>query len=101
MNRRTCAAAITSILTFLTALATALPQLPLFTAAPRAVTPLLEMCADDAAARVHGPRPLLTGLARLTEMSTAPATTLGAASTHVLARAARLVAPARRTTSLA
>ncbi len=83
------------ILTFLTALATALPRLPLFAACLRGVTPLLEMCADDAAARIHGPRPLLIGLSRLTEVSPGPATALGAANTHVLVRATRLVTPAR------
>lgn len=53
---------------------------------------LLEMCADDAAARRHGREPLLTGLVALSGTAT-PANSLAAAMVGVLARAERLTAP--------
>jgi Zn-dependent protease with chaperone function len=76
------------LLLVLRALAAGLPRLPLFSAAADAVSRLLEMCADDTAARQHGPQPLLSGISTLIGM--APATALGAAHTAVLARAQRL-----------
>ncbi|MGE0220695.1 MAG: M56 family peptidase, partial [Mycolicibacterium sp.] len=56
---------------------------------------LLEMCADDAAARHHGRQPLLAGLLTLSGATT-PAHGLAAAGIAVLARAERLSKPPRR-----
>ncbi|MGD9620767.1 MAG: M56 family metallopeptidase [Mycolicibacterium sp.] len=79
------------LLVVLRALAAGLPRMPLFCAAAEAVSDLLEMCADDAAARQHGARPLLSGIATLIGTPSVPA--LGAAHTAVLARAQRLAHP--------
>ncbi|MDD4866747.1 MAG: M56 family metallopeptidase, partial [Mycobacterium sp.] len=85
------------LLMVLRALAAALPRLPLFLAAADAVADLLEMCADDAAVRVHGKMPLLRGLLALADGSPAMApAALGAAGTATLARAARLTIPVSR-----
>jgi len=73
-------------------LAAALPGIGLFTDAAARVCTLLEMCADDAAARQHGHQPLLAGLLALTGAH-APAHGLAAASSDVLARAERLTHP--------
>lgn len=81
------------LLTLLRALATAIPRLPLFTAAAAAVPPLLEMCADDHAARRYGVPPLLRGLLALVGGASVPAEVLGAAHTAVLIRANRLATP--------
>jgi hypothetical protein len=54
------------------------------------------MCADDTAARQHGPHSLLCGLATLVARPTAPATALGATGTAVLDRAYRLASPSPR-----
>jgi len=82
------------LLMLLRAVAAGLPRLALLTAGPEAVARLLEMCADDTAARRHGPQPLLCGLMTLVGRPTVPAAALGAASTAVLDRATRLAAPA-------
>ena len=79
----------------LRSLASAVPHLPLFGRAVGSVGRLVEMCADDAAAKQHGQRAVLGGSSR------SPATArdrsaLGAADTAALARAIRLVEPARR-----
>jgi Zn-dependent protease with chaperone function len=87
------------ILTVFNALAVAVPQIPLFAVAPQAVAPLLEMSADDAAARTHGRGPLVTGLISLTAPAGAPEGALAAAGSHVLARVIRLnaaIAPRHR-----
>ncbi|CAN5719400.1 M56 family metallopeptidase [soil metagenome] len=83
------------VLMVLRALASTLPRLPLFQQAASATTDLLEMCADDAAARRHGRRPLLDGLMALSG-SGFPADGLAAAGTAVELRAMRLADPARR-----
>lgn len=70
------------------ALAVSLPRIRLFSVAHTEIVTLLEMCADDTAARQHGPQPLLSGISTL--IGVAPATALGAAHTAVLARAQRL-----------
>jgi len=54
------------------------------------------MCADDTAARQHGPRSLLCGLATLVARPAAPATALADTGTAVLDRAYRLASPAPR-----
>lgn len=73
-------------------LAAALPRIELFALAARQVCSLLEMCADDAAARRHGHQPLLAGLLTLSG-AIAPAHALAAASVAVLVRAERLTDP--------
>ncbi|BBY31551.1 M56 family metallopeptidase [Mycolicibacterium sediminis] len=82
------------LLMVLRAAAAGLPSLPLLAAGPDAVSRLLEMNADDSAARRHGRHPLLCGMAALVGRPTVPAAALGAAHTAVLDRAARLAAPA-------
>ncbi|MCV7131383.1 M56 family metallopeptidase, partial [Mycobacterium hodleri] len=53
------------LLMVLRALAARMAHLPLFTRGAAAVAELLEMCADDRAARRHGPRPLVAGMLAL------------------------------------
>jgi Zn-dependent protease with chaperone function len=83
------------LLMVLRGLATSLPHLPLFRSGAAAVADLLEMCADDVAARRFGTRPLLAGLLTLAGPQRLPADGLAAAGTAVLARALRLADPAR------
>ena len=84
------------ILMVLRALASTLPRLPLFARAHQAVAELLEMCADDKAARRVGTLPLLTGLLALAGHRPPVAEGMAAAATAVFARAERLVTPTRR-----
>lgn len=84
------------ILMLLRAAAAGLPRLPLVAAGADVVARLLEMCADDTAARRHGSHPLLCGLLTLVAPPAETATALGAANTAVLDRASRLAAPAPR-----
>ena len=79
------------IVTILRALAAALPRLTLITLGVVEVSRLLEMCADDVAARRYGHISLLTGLLALA--GGAPAAALGAADIAVLNRAERLALP--------
>jgi beta-lactamase regulating signal transducer with metallopeptidase domain len=79
------------IVTALRGLATVFPWLALITRGSAEVSRLLEMCADDAAARRYGHRALLTGLMALAGGS--PAAALGAADIAVLNRAQRLADP--------
>lgn len=83
------------ILMVLRALAATLPRIPLFATARHSVADLLEMCADDTAARRVGTRPLLAGLSALAGHPAVP-DGLAAAGTAVVARAQRLVTPTRR-----
>lgn len=84
------------ILMVLRALAVALPHVPIFTGAHDSVAELLEMCADDAAARSVGSHPLLTGLLALASHSSPIPEGLAAAGTAVKVRAVRLARPSRR-----
>ena len=84
------------ILMVLRALSAALPRLPLFARAHHDVADLLEMCADDAAARRVGIRPLLGGLLALAGHPAVLPEGLAAAATAVIARAERLVTPTQR-----
>jgi hypothetical protein len=59
-----------------------------------AVAELLEMCADDIAARRHGVNSLLGGLLAMTEPHPVPAEGLAAAGTATALRAMRLAEPA-------
>ncbi|MCH9728553.1 MAG: M56 family metallopeptidase [Actinomycetia bacterium] len=76
------------IVAILRGLATAFPRLALITEGAEDVSRLLEMCADDVAARRHGRETLLTGL--LAMSGAVPAGALGAAEVAVLERAERL-----------
>jgi beta-lactamase regulating signal transducer with metallopeptidase domain len=84
------------ILALTRGLATILPRVALFTIGAREVARLLEMCADDAAARRHGPTTLLEALLALTGHAPLPRGALGATGTGLLARAERLAEPAAR-----
>lgn len=75
-------------------LAAVLPRVALFTAGATEVARLLEMCADDAAARGHGPRTVLGALLALSGAVTLPAGTLGATGVGLADRAERLLDPA-------
>jgi Zn-dependent protease with chaperone function len=84
------------LLMVLRALAGALPYLPLFTRGAVAVGDLLEMCADDTAARRHGTRPLVAGMIMLAGPLPHLAGGLAVAATAVFLRANRLLDPAHR-----
>ncbi|SEK25173.1 M56 family metallopeptidase [Rhodococcus maanshanensis] len=73
-------------------LAETLPRVALFSAGAAEVSRLLEMCADDAATRIHGRSALLAGLIALAGSGPAPAEGMGATSVAVLDRAGRLAA---------
>ena len=75
-------------------LAAILPRITLFAVGADQVARLLEMCADDAAARRHGHDTLLDALVALTAQPPLPRGALGATGTGVLARAERLATPA-------
>lgn len=81
------------IVAALRALAAVLPRVQLITKGAVEVSRLLEMCADDAAARRHGHRTLLSGLRSLAGTTAVPAPALGAATVAVLSRAQRLSTP--------
>ncbi|MBL1076580.1 M56 family metallopeptidase [Nocardia sp. 2] len=86
------------ILAVTRALATALPRVTLFTLGAREVALLLEMVADDSAARIHGRDTVVAALLALggitTDPTTGPVGTLGAAQVGLTARIERLTAPA-------
>lgn len=81
------------VLAFARALAAAVPRVTLFSKGAREVAMLLEMSADDAAARSHGSQTLLDALLALSAGAPTPHGAVGAAGTEVLARAERLAAP--------
>ncbi|MFV9454941.1 M56 family metallopeptidase [Rhodococcus sp. NM-2] len=84
------------ILAVLRVLAASMPGLILFTAGAVEVARLLEMCADDSAARVHGSRTLLSGLIALSAPAPLPDGALGAGNIALLDRAGRLASPPPR-----
>ncbi|MGA5466732.1 M56 family metallopeptidase [Mycobacterium sp. NPDC050041] len=86
------------ILMVLRALTFTLPRIPLFASANAAVAELLEMCADDVAARSVGTRPLLGGLLTLAGHGAPLPDGLAAAGTAVISRALRLAIPTQRHT---
>jgi Zn-dependent protease with chaperone function len=81
----------THITAALRSLAVVFARVPLMAEGAAEVSRLLEICADDAAARQHGRQALLSGL--LTLAGAAPAPALGAATIAVLTRAERLMLP--------
>ena len=81
------------VLAFARALAVAIPGVTLFSTGAREIARLLEMAADDSAARRHGSQTLLDALLALSLGALAPLGAVGASATDVLARAERLAAP--------
>jgi Zn-dependent protease with chaperone function len=81
------------LLTVTRALAVSLPRVRLFTVAEAEIARLLEMCADDTAARRHGTAALLSAILTLAGANPIPATALGATSVGVSARVSRLTDP--------
>ncbi|MEC3953364.1 M56 family metallopeptidase [Nocardia sp. CDC153] len=77
------------LLTLTRGLASVLPRLDLFTVGASEVARLLEMLADDAAARKHGHDTVLQALLTLSALPSPPAT----AQAALLARVRRLSAP--------
>lgn len=71
-------------------LAKTFPGRRLMTEGAHHISRLLEMCADDAAAREHGRQPILDGILALTGATPVPSGAIGAAGVAVLARAERL-----------
>lgn len=84
------------VLAFSAALATMMPRVPLFTAGTTELGRLVEMCADDAAARDHDPRMLVGALLALAGPPPLPRSALAAASSGVAERAERLLTPPTR-----
>ncbi|MDF2824736.1 MAG: hypothetical protein K0R68_2144, partial [Mycobacterium sp.] len=82
------------LMMLLKALAAALPWLPLVRVGTEEVGRLVEMSADDAAARRHGGDTLLAGLVALAGNPRTSGPALAAADTAVVARALRLAQPA-------
>lgn len=78
---------------FTTVLRASFPFVPLFRAAADVLPPLVEMAADDAAARRTDRNTVATALLRLAEAS-APMGAFGAGGSTVVIRARRLVTPA-------
>ncbi|WP_067691685.1 M56 family metallopeptidase [Nocardia jejuensis] len=73
--------------------AAVMPRISLFTIGAREVARLLEMIADDAAARIHG-RPVVLGALRtLAGIATGPTGSLGAAEVGIESRVRRLEGP--------
>lgn len=75
------------------ALAISMPRIRLFTDGHRELSRLVEMCADDAAARGHGRRALVGALLALAGGPARPGGALAAAGTAVADRAERLLFP--------
>jgi Zn-dependent protease with chaperone function len=75
------------------ALAASLPRIRLFTMAETQIAELLEMCADDTAARRHGPAALLAAILALAGADPIPSAALGANTVGVCARVRRLTDP--------
>jgi Zn-dependent protease with chaperone function len=81
------------VLAFARALAAAIPRVTLFGKGAREIARLLEIAADDAAARSHGSQILLDALLALSTGAPTPHGAVGAAGIDVLARAEHLAAP--------
>ncbi|MGX9787208.1 M56 family metallopeptidase [Mycobacterium sp. MMS18-G62] len=79
------------IIAILRSLAATFPKLTLMIEGAQQVSRLLEMCADDTAAKKHGSASLIGGLLALTRAAPAPFGALGASGIAVLDRAERLV----------
>lgn len=75
------------------ALANSLSRIRLFTVAATQIARLLELCADDKAARRHGRDAVLGALLSLSGDAAVPSNAMGAANVGVAARVARLALP--------
>jgi Zn-dependent protease with chaperone function len=75
------------------ALAANLPRIRLFTVAETEIAGLLEMCADDTAARRHGTAALLAAILALAGADPIPSAALGVNTVGVCARVIRLADP--------
>lgn len=84
------------IMAVLRVLAASVPGVALFHAGETEVARLLEMSADDSAARSHGSRTLLSGLVALCAPTQVPDGALGAGNIALLDRAGRLASPPHR-----
>lgn len=82
------------------ALTNSMPRVRLFQVAHTEIARLLEMCADDRAARRHGGGALVAAIMSLAGPASIPIAALGASSVGVSARIARLVHPANAATRL-
>ncbi|WP_174188053.1 M56 family metallopeptidase [Nocardia barduliensis] len=78
-------------------LATGFPWFRIFTVGATEVARLLEMCADDSAARAYGPDTVREALQMLAASATEPTGALAATGDSLARRVARLTAPARDT----
>jgi Zn-dependent protease with chaperone function len=78
-------------------LAIVFPAVPLFARGAENVARLAEMCADDAAARDTGRRPLIAALLVMAAGASVPTSALGAMAGAVTARLQRLLEVPRRT----
>lgn len=83
------------VLAFADALRRAFPGLPLFRLAHEQIGRLVEMLADDIAADRHGRLTVAAAMAALAGGGGAPTAALAAGGSTAVARARRLVAPAR------
>lgn len=86
-----------ALLTLLAALRRGAPGVALFAEAEQEVARLLEMCADDVAARRHGSVPLVSALLAMSGGMGTPRGALGAGGPSALIRARRLLNPATAT----
>jgi beta-lactamase regulating signal transducer with metallopeptidase domain len=77
-------------------LAAVFPAVPLFARGAENVARLAEMCADDAAARDSGKRPLIAALLAMATGVSVPTSALGAMACAVTARLERLLEVPRR-----
>lgn len=77
-------------------LARVFPRIPLFTTGARELARLVELCADDAAARRHGPRTVSDALLAMLGSPTLPPGALAVGGEGALMRADRLLAPPAR-----
>lgn len=84
------------IVAVLSALASALPRVPLMRAATKAVPTLLEMSADRAAAARYGRGPVVESLVALSTGHKIPAGALGATGASVVDRVSCLMSPPRK-----
>ncbi|HXA11744.1 MAG TPA: M48 family metalloprotease [Mycobacterium sp.] len=84
------------VLALTRALASSLPGIRIFTVAEQEVSRLLEMCADDTAARAHGTATMLGAILTLAGAGPIPAGALGTSTVGLSARVTRLAAPPRR-----
>jgi hypothetical protein len=75
----------------MTGLAELMGWMPYARLAPRAIAGLLEMAADDYAARIHGPQPVAQSLVKLASSGCSPTCTFAFAADEVRSRIGRLL----------